>query len=135
MILFEGKLLPDEELDNVISGLWDACVRAIENREDIAEKVIHACGRIAEKVKAGEYDAILQSLLQKGTFTMRQMDEAVSFFEEENIRLKYEIELGRIKASAADGNIRIGCSVSYCCRKCGRLTFLFCIRGDACRKY
>lgn len=107
MILFEGKLLPDEELDNVLSRLWDACVRAIENREEIAEKVIHACGRIAEKVKAGEYDVILQPLLQKGTFTIRQMEEAVSFFQEENIRLKYEIELGRIKASAVGGNVRI----------------------------
>lgn len=101
MILFEGKLLSDEELDSVLDKLWDSCVTAIENREAIAEKVMNACGQIAEKVKNGEYDAILQPLLAKGTFTPQQMEEAVSFFEEGNLRLKYDTELGRIKESIA----------------------------------
>lgn len=104
MILFEGKLLQDEELDNVLDKLWNSCVTAIENRVDIAEKVICACGRIAEKIKAGEYDAILQPLLAKGTFTTTQMEEALRLFDEENLRLKYDVELGQIKAFMEEQN-------------------------------
>lgn len=99
MILFEGKLLPDEELDSVLDRLWDFCVTTIEKRVDITEKVILACGRIAKRVKAGEYDAILQPLLGKGTFTPQQMEEAVSLFDEDKLRLKYDVELGQMKAS------------------------------------
>lgn len=99
MILFEGQLLPDEELESVLNKLWDSCVTAIEKREDIAEKVMHACGKIAEKVKNGEYDAILRPLLAKGTFTPQQMEEAISFFDEGNLRIKYDTELGGIKES------------------------------------
>lgn len=97
MILFEGKMLPDEALEQVLDKLWDFCVTTIEKRVDIAEKVISACGKIAGKVKAGAYDEILQSLLAKGTFTPQQMEEALSLFDEENVRLKYEIELGVLK--------------------------------------
>lgn len=104
MILFEGKLLPDEELDSVLDKLWNSCVTAIENRADITEKVICACGRIAEKIKAGGYDVILQPLLAKGTFSIQQMEEAVRFFDEENLRIKYNIELGEIKESIAKRN-------------------------------
>ncbi len=97
MILFEGRLLPNEDMDTVVEQLWDACVRGIMNREDIAERVIHAAGRVAEKIKLGTYDAILQPLLQKGTFTESQLDEVIQFFDEDNLRLKYDIELGRFK--------------------------------------
>lgn len=94
MILFQGEILPDEDLDKVLEQLWDFCVTSIENREDIAEKVITACGEISRKVRGGEYDTLLQPLLERGTFTRQQMEEAVSFFDEENLRLKYETELG-----------------------------------------
>lgn len=100
MILFKGNLLPDEDLDKVLDELWDFCVHTIEKRVDIAENTILACGRIAEKIKAGEYDAILQPLLAKGIFTSAQLEEAVGFFNEGNLRLKYRIELGDLKASA-----------------------------------
>lgn len=108
MILFEGNILPDEELDNVLDKLWDSCVTAIEQHTDIAEKVINACSHIAEKVKSGDYDTILQPLLAKGTFTTQQMEEAVRFFEEDNLRLKYEIELGELKlATGKDAGTQV----------------------------
>lgn len=97
MILFEGRLLPNEDMDTVMEQLWDACVRGIMNREDVAERVIHAAGRVAEKIKIGTYDAILQPLLQQGTFTEAQLDEVIQFFDEDNLQLKYDIELGRFK--------------------------------------
>lgn len=97
MILFEGNLLPDEELDNVLKKLWDSCVAAVSEREHIAERVICACGNVAEKIRAGVYDNILSSLLENGAFTKGQLDEAIAFFDKENLRLKYDIELGTIK--------------------------------------
>ena len=69
MILFNGKILPDEELDNVLEQLWDACLEAVSNRTEIAELVINACGRVAEKIRGGAYDGILLPLLESGMFT------------------------------------------------------------------
>lgn len=104
MILFEGKLLPDEELDKVLDKLWDFCVHTIAKRVDIAEQTISACGRIASKIKAGGYDAILQKLMEKGTFTAAQLEEAVDYFDERNLRLKYQVELGDFKSSVESRN-------------------------------
>lgn len=97
MILFEGKLLSDDELDNVLDKLWDSCVNAIANREDIAERVINACECVADKIKNGEYDAVLNQLLEKGLFTKEQLEEVSSLFDRKNLQLKYDIELGNFK--------------------------------------
>lgn len=103
MILFEGKILPDEELDNVLEKLWDSCVEAVSNRTDIAELVINACGRVAEKIKAGVHDSILLPLLENGMFTRAQLDEAIAFFDKENLLLKYNTELGVLRAETSRG--------------------------------
>lgn len=50
MILFEGNLLQDEDLDSVLESLWDSCLETIENRDDIAQKVIDACETVARKI-------------------------------------------------------------------------------------
>ncbi len=97
MILFEGKLFPDEEMDVIIEKLWDSCVQTINTRKDIAMRVINACGSVSEKIKAGDYDKILFPLLEKGTFTRSQMEEAVTFFDRDNLLLKYNTELGILK--------------------------------------
>lgn len=98
MILFEGKLLPDEKQDEVLGRLWDSCVTAVENRTDIAGLVMDACGRIADKIQAGAYNHIIQPLLQKGTFTEGQLEEAISYFNREHLQLKYKVELGVLQA-------------------------------------
>lgn len=103
MILYEGKILPDEQLDKVLEKLWDSCVGAVSNRTDIAEVVINACGRVAEKIKAGAYDSILLPLLENGMFTRAQLDEAIAFFDKENLLLKYNIELGVLRAEMSRG--------------------------------
>lgn len=107
MILFEGKILPDEQLDNVLEKLWDSCVEAVSNRTDIAEVVINACGRVAEKIKAGAYDSILLPLLENGMFTRAQLDEAIAFFDKENLLLKYNTELGVLRAEAEASRIAL----------------------------
>ena len=104
MILFEGKILTDEQLDFVLEKLWDSCVDAVSNRTDIAKLVIDACGRVSEKIKAGAYDPILWVLLEKGTFTRTQLEEAISFFDKENLQLKYDTELGFLKKETKDNS-------------------------------
>lgn len=98
MILFSGKILSDEELDNVLEQLWNACLEAVSNRTEIAELVIDACGRVAEKIRGGAYDSILLPLLESGMFTRVQLDEAIAFFDKENLLLKYNTELGVLRA-------------------------------------
>lgn len=107
MILFEGALLPDDKLDDVLDRLWDSCVTTIEMRVDIADKVIGACGKIAERVKAGEYDTVLRPLLEKEIFSKTQMEEVLHLFDEENLRLKYDVELGQMKLAVEMQNSEI----------------------------
>lgn len=102
MILFEGQLLADEELDNVLEKLWDSCVQAITEREDIAGRVMDACGGVAQKIKQGDYDSILNPLLMKGTFTRQQLEEVINFFDRENLQYKYDVELGSWKQMVED---------------------------------
>ena len=97
MILFEGKLLQDKEQDTVLDKLWDSCLQAITHREDIAEKVMDACGKVAEKIRNGVYDEILQPLFNKGTFSRKQLEEVIGFFDRKNLQLKYDTELGNWK--------------------------------------
>ncbi len=98
MILFEGNIFPDEELDKVLEKLWDFCIATIETRTDISEQVINACDKVAEKITAGVYDEIIIPMLEKGTFSRGQLEEAVNFFRKENLRIKYQTELGVLKA-------------------------------------
>jgi len=98
MILYNGKILSDEELDSVLEQLWNSCVEAVLNRTDIAGLVIDACGRVAEKIRGGTYDSILLPLLESGIFTRTQLDEAIAFFDRENLLQKYNTELGVLRA-------------------------------------
>lgn len=97
MILFEGKLLSDDHLDEVLDSLWDSCLQAIANRRDFTKEIIDACERISGRLKSGTYDAILHMLIQKGVFTKAQMDEVLALFDRESLELKYNTELGNYK--------------------------------------
>ncbi|MGN0160601.1 MAG: acyl-CoA reductase [Lachnospiraceae bacterium] len=97
MILFDGKIYSDKEQDMVLDQLWEYSVRTVSDRKEVfqmASMVIDACGVLAGRIRSGEYDEIILPLLAKGTFTREQMEEAVSFFERENLLVKYETELG-----------------------------------------
>lgn len=102
MILFEGKLLSDDKMDEVLDSLWDSCVSAIENRIAIAQLVIAACGRISERIEKGDYDEMIQPLLESGVFIGQQLAEAISMFKQENLQLKYDVELGALQAEASE---------------------------------
>lgn len=97
MILFEGKLLSDDQLDDVLDKLWDSCLNAVSRRRDMTKQIIDACERISGELKKGTYDAILNVLMQQGIFTKAQMDEVLTLFDRESLELKYNIELGNYK--------------------------------------
>ncbi len=97
MILFNGKIFPDEELDSILDKLWNHCVFSVMNRETVAEMavmVMNACGVLGERIRTGVYDELLQPLLQKGLFTQAQLEDALEFFDNENLFAKYWTELG-----------------------------------------
>lgn len=97
MILFNGKILPDEELDNVLDNLWEHCINAVSKRKTVAEMaamVMDTCGVLAERIRAGAYDEMLNKLLTKGVFTEEQLEEALGYFDSENLLAKYWTELG-----------------------------------------
>lgn len=94
MILFEGKILTDDKQDMVLVQLWDSCVKTLSKRKWIAEQVMEACGKVAQKIRRGDYQQVLEPLLESGVFTRTQLEEAITFFDKENLQLKYQTELG-----------------------------------------
>ncbi|MBE5864591.1 MAG: acyl-CoA reductase [Lachnospiraceae bacterium] len=97
MILFDGRLMPDEELEKVLSGLEAHCIDTVSKRESVAEMavmVMNACGVMEERIRTGVYDDILNPLLQRGVFTEAQLAEALEYFDHENMVAKYWTELG-----------------------------------------
>lgn len=102
MILFDGKLLSDEALNPIMDQLETYCIEGISKRRDIAETVIEACGSLAERIQTGKYKTILEPLLNRGVFTRQQFEEAIAFFDEENLRYKYQTELGYMKEQVSD---------------------------------
>jgi len=97
MILFNGKMLPDEELDNVLDNLSEHCINAVSKRKTVAEMatmVMDTCGVLAERIRAGAYDDMLDELLEKGVFSQEQLEEALEYFDSENLLTKYWTELG-----------------------------------------
>lgn len=102
MILYKGKLLPDEQQKDVMGELQESCIRAISCGELTPESVIEACGTLSDRIKAGHYDGIIRPLLERGLFTGEQMAEAIAFFDRENLRYKYETELGILAEHTED---------------------------------
>ena len=94
MILFEGKLLGNDMQTAVLEQLWESCVATVSDRKPIAEHVITACGKVAEKIRNGTYQQVLEPLMEQGVFSSEQLEEAIAFFDKENLRLKYQTELG-----------------------------------------
>ncbi len=109
MILFEGQLLDDECLDDVLEHLWDSCICAIGKRRNFTKEIVDACERISMRLKSGAYDAILKILMQQGVFTKAQLDEVLTLFDRDSMELKYNTELGNyIKEVETDaGNCRM----------------------------
>jgi len=101
MILFEGMLLQNEKLDEVLDKLWDSCLDTVSSREDISGSVLAACERMARKLQSGQYDAVVQKLLTGGNITKTQYDEVVALFDKKNLQLKYDVELGTYKKEVA----------------------------------
>jgi len=113
MILFDGKLLPDEQQEKIVEGLQEYCIRAVSGEHIRAEEVIEACGILSDRIKEGQYDQVIRPLLASGSFTGGQLEEAVAFFDRENMKYKYETELGifirnqeDLRPPKAEGTIR-----------------------------
>ena len=94
MILFDGELLPDGELDPVVEKLPDYCIRTIAKGEISAAEVIDSCGILSDRIREGTYDKLLRSVCERGRAGRRQIEEAVSFFDRKNLEYKYKTELG-----------------------------------------
>lgn len=96
MILFNGQLLPDEQMNSVLKKLPDFCIQTIEEREIKASRIIRACGILSERIQKGDYNEFLHPLIEQGVFTRRQLEESVLLFTHENLEYKYQIELGSL---------------------------------------
>lgn len=101
MILFDGHLLTDVELESVLKDLPDYCIRTIAGNGITAAEVIDACQILSERIGEGAYDAVLSIVREQGRATDSQIEEAVSLIGRKNLEYKYKTELGDLTDNAA----------------------------------
>lgn len=94
MIIYKGQLLENDQLNRVMEELEEWSLEAIAKREHIAQQVIAACDKLSGYIAQGKYQEIIKPLLEQGLFSDDQLQEATQFFSEENLRYRYDLELG-----------------------------------------
>lgn len=104
MILFDGKILPDKEWKSVQKALPDYCIRTIAGGEITVTEVIEACAVLSDRIREGVYDGILCAVLKQGRVNRRQIEETVRLFCRENLRRKYQTEIGDLEECQSGGN-------------------------------
>lgn len=93
MILFQGRILPDEEQEKAISSLRESIPLTLSQPPLEREKVIAACARLSLRAEQGEFDAIAKPLLEMAHLSYETYLEYAKMFAGEGLRKKVELEL------------------------------------------
>lgn len=94
MILAKGKLYPSEQTAEQLACLETDLVKTLLLPPPEPRLVVEACAALAERVRSGAYDGILQTLLQSGTVRREQIQAALCLMERQALVYKLETELG-----------------------------------------
>lgn len=95
MILAHGTLYPDSELPRFLDNLTAECAETIAVQSIDAECVIAACDTLAQRVRRGDYDTVLQPFLQEAGVSEGRYAEALALFQRESLEYKLAVELGQ----------------------------------------
>lgn len=106
MILYRGQLRENSEQNDLISALARDVYRPIhEGQRLMAETVIDACDKLVERVRAGEFDDVVQPFLSLFSVGESQFSDMLRLFTKEGLTYKCQVEL-RDEARVIDGKFR-----------------------------
>ena len=101
MILYQGQILPNQEQNQLIQNLPQHLLETLQKPNPITiDRVIDACDKLAKKVLEGDYDEVLNSLLEKLDVSQEDFLNIVKLFTKEALTIKCEVELGTLESDS-----------------------------------
>lgn len=93
MILSRGTLLESDQTGKVLEELPGWIAETSAAAPLTPECVISACDILSRRVRAGEYDALVRTLIADNIVTQAQVEQATLFFRKETLEYKLKTEL------------------------------------------
>lgn len=96
MLLIHGEIIETNFENKYLEGLYEDCISTLNKSNPITtEKVIRACDALYQKVMQGEYDDIIQSVLQMSDISFERFQSMARLFSKEELEYKCRVELGK----------------------------------------
>jgi hypothetical protein len=93
MILFQGKILPNDQQDHAIASLKEEIAKTLSGEPLNRETVISACAALSLRAQKGEFDAIAKPLLEMAHLSYDTYLEYTAMFAGDGLRKKVDLEL------------------------------------------
>ncbi|MFP4286745.1 MAG: acyl-CoA reductase [Candidatus Izemoplasmataceae bacterium] len=95
MILYDGLIYDDKLQAELLSRLESDCLNTLNQEETLkSSTVIDACDRLSKKIDAGDFDDLINPLLETYDIPKSQFNQYVSMFNKASLEEKMKIELG-----------------------------------------
>jgi hypothetical protein len=94
MILIQGKILPNREQESIIQNLYPSLITTLKKPPLSVNKVIEACDKLEQKIKAGAFDDLVSSLLEQFQIPRDLYERNLALFSKEGLESKVLQELG-----------------------------------------
>ncbi len=97
MILYQGKIRPDHEQLSLIRSMRPDLYRTLaKGRFPRPETVIRACGKLLDRVMAGEFDDVVLPLLEQFDISYERFRAMAELFSPKALRKKCRTEFGTL---------------------------------------
>ena len=93
MILANGRLMPESQTAQAVEQMQDEICNTLDQSALNSMLVVAACDKLSGKVKRGEYDTLIESLVQAAVVTRGQIEAAALHMSREALLYKLQTEL------------------------------------------
>ena len=96
MLLIHGEIIETNFENKYFENLYEDCIRTLNQPNPLTtEMVIHACDVLYQRVMQGEYDSIIQPVLQMSDISYARFESMAKLFSREELEYKCRVELGK----------------------------------------
>ncbi len=96
MLLIHGEIIETYVEKQYLEHLYEECIHTLSREVSITtEQVIRACDLLYNRVMQGEFDSIVQPLLQMSDISAERFESMARLFSKEELEYKCKIELGK----------------------------------------
>lgn len=96
MLFIHGNIIETNFEKKYLEGLYEDCISTLNKPNPITpKKVIHACDALYQKVMQGEYDEVIQPVLELSDISYERFESMARLFSGEELEYKCKLELGK----------------------------------------